>query len=100
VRGLVQIFSSSFSPLHLAGEGKGEGSFKIFPSISSLPLRERTKVRGAVKIFSSSFFPLHPRERVRVRGYSFVSPLPLRERTKVRGAFICLLTFKNKFFII
>jgi hypothetical protein len=34
---------------HLAGEGKGEGSFKIFPSISSLPLREKTKVRVVVK---------------------------------------------------
>jgi hypothetical protein len=32
--------------------------------------------------------------------FSSINSLPLRERTKVRGAFICLLTFKNKFFII
>jgi hypothetical protein len=57
-------FLSSFLPpykfpLHPAGEGRVRGAFKFFPFISSLPLRERTKVRGAVKFFSS-FFPLYP----------------------------------------
>jgi hypothetical protein len=95
VRGAVKIFSSFF-PLNPAGEGKGEGAFKIFPFISSLPLRERTKVRGAVKIFSS-FFPLNPAGEGKGEGvFFFFLPLnpqerarvlsPLRERIKVRDA--------------
>jgi len=72
-------------PLHLAG----------ISLISSLPLRERTKVRGAVKIFSSSFFPLHFAGEGRVRGVllnSFLlSSLHLREKTKVRVAVKSLL---------
>jgi hypothetical protein len=47
------------NPLHSAGEGKGEGSVKIFSTFLSLPLRERIKVRGAVKFFSSFLSPLH-----------------------------------------
>jgi hypothetical protein len=59
-------------PLHSAGEGKGEGSLKKFPFISSLPLRERIKVRGAVKNKNSNkddkpnshfFFTLYARLR-------------------------------------
>jgi hypothetical protein len=53
-------------PLHSAGEGKGEGSVKIFPFNSSLPLRERIKVRVAVK-----FFPLFPARDGKVRGLLF-----------------------------
>jgi|GEM_PF-2379388 len=41
---------------------------QLISLISSLPLRERTKVRGAVKILSSSFFPLPLQERIKVRG--------------------------------
>jgi hypothetical protein len=79
VRGAVKFFSSFF-PLYPMGQGEG-ALFESFhlPSpfstprervrvrgillnsflLSSLPLRERTKVRGAVKIFSSFLSPLH-----------------------------------------
>jgi hypothetical protein len=56
----VPLNSFLFSPLPAAGEGRVRGFLKIFSFLSSLPLRERTKVRGAVKFFSSSFFPLFP----------------------------------------
>jgi hypothetical protein len=57
VRGIVKTFSSSFFPLHPAGEGKGEGALlKSFHLPSSLStLRERVRVRG---IFFQFFSPL------------------------------------------
>jgi hypothetical protein len=76
-----------------------------YPSNSSLPLRERTKVRGAVKFFSLHQ-PSPPAGEGRVRGlvqiFSFSFSFSLstsQERTMVRAS-VFLLTFKNKFFII
>jgi hypothetical protein len=71
-------------------------SFHLPYSLSTL--RERARVRGAVNFFSLHQ-PSPPAGEGRVRGHPFNSSLPLRERTKVRAS-VCLLTFKNKFFII
>jgi hypothetical protein len=60
-------------------------SVKIFPSISSLPLRERIKVRGAVKIFSS-FFPLHSAGEGKGEGvFFFILFSPLAGENKSEG---------------
>jgi hypothetical protein len=96
VRGAVKSFS--FCQPSPRERARVRGSFKIFPFLFS-PLAGENKSEGCQLNSFLFIYPLHPAGEGRVRGIVKFSSLLLREKTKVRAS-VCLLTFKNKFFII